>query len=115
MSSRTRAVSAGKARSTSDLRVRSSEIDARNFMSHKLLSTCGGDGLAELDQVPVRIPQVAAELTAASNRRGQEVRPARAPQLVYALNVGDAHVQRITREFHLQRRDQGDSRFVDSR
>ena len=36
MSSRTRAVSAGKARSTSDRRLRSSEIDARNCMSERL-------------------------------------------------------------------------------
>lgn len=79
ISSRTRAVSAGKARSTSDRRVRSSEIDARNYMIDRLLSTCCRFGLTELDQVSIRIAQVTANLAFARDRRGQKGRAARAP------------------------------------
>ena len=71
--------------------------------------------MAELDQVSVRIAQVAADLAVARDRRGQKVRTARAPELVYASNVGDAYVQRVTCELHLHRRDQCHSGFVLSR
>src|SRR5439155_729924 len=55
-----------------------------------------------------------------SRRRGRSAGSgsaprATAPELVYGLNVGDAHVQRVAGELHLQRGDQCDSGLVVSR
>jgi hypothetical protein len=47
-------------------------------------------GLADLDQVSVRVPQVAADLRAAVDRRRQELCPLRLPLLVAGLDVSDA-------------------------
>src|SRR6478672_10020126 len=51
-------------------------------------------GLADLDQVAVGVPHVAADLRAAIDRRRYEFGPLRAPALVAGLNVGDAQVHK---------------------
>src|SRR5438105_2728413 len=53
----------------------------------------GAGGLPDLDEVPVRIADVAADLRSAVLRRGQELGPAGAPLLVDLLDVGHADVQ----------------------
>src|SRR5436190_18102334 len=50
-------------------------------------------GLAHLDQVAVRIADVAAELRPAVLRRSQELRAARTPLLIDRLNLRDADVE----------------------
>src|SRR6478752_6475260 len=49
-------------------------------------------GLADLDQVAVGVPHIAADLRAAIDRRRHEFGPLRAPALVARLNVGYAQV-----------------------
>jgi hypothetical protein len=53
--------------------------------------------LADLDEMPIRIADVAADLGSAVLRRGQELGPARAPLLVDGLDVGDADVEEAAR------------------
>jgi hypothetical protein len=48
--------------------------------------------LADLDQVPIGIADVAADLGSAVLRRGEELGPPRAPVLINGLDVGDADV-----------------------
>src|SRR3984885_6386736 len=49
-------------------------------------------GLADLDQVPVGVAQVAADLRAAVDRRRHELCPLRLPVLVAGLDVRDPQV-----------------------
>src|SRR5215470_17158812 len=49
-------------------------------------------GLADLDEVPVRVPYIAADLRFAVDRRRNELCPLRLPLLVAGLDVGDAQV-----------------------
>jgi hypothetical protein len=50
-------------------------------------------GLSDLDQMAVRVAHVAADLSAAVDRRRQEVGAAFAPGAVRAVDVGDANVE----------------------
>src|SRR5215475_8651112 len=50
-------------------------------------------GLADLDEVSVRIPYVTADLRSAVDRRRDELCPLGQPLLVAGLDVGDPEVQ----------------------
>src|SRR5215472_17842853 len=50
-------------------------------------------GLADLDEVSVRVPQVATDLCAAVHRRRDELGPFRPPLLVAGVDVSDPKVQ----------------------
>src|ERR1700737_4556988 len=51
------------------------------------------DQLANLDQVPVGVAHVTADLAATVDRRGQKLRSAGAPLLIDGTDVGDTDVQ----------------------
>ncbi len=62
--------------------------------------------MADLDQMPVGIAQVAADLLAMILGRREERRAFRAPVAVNGMNVGDTDVERATKHlFILRRRD----------
>src|SRR5690348_16428494 len=50
--------------------------------------------LSYLDEVAVRVADVAADLTAAVDRRGQKLGPAPAPRFVYGVDVGDPDIEK---------------------
>src|SRR3984885_15914064 len=50
-------------------------------------------GLPDLDEVPVRVPHVAADLGPAVDRRRDELRSLGLPLLVAGVDVGDPQVQ----------------------
>src|SRR4029077_4451850 len=67
--------------------------------AREILRALGGNlavkhagGLAALDEVPVRVPHVAAGLRPAVDRRRDELRPLRLPLLVAGPDVGDPPV-----------------------
>src|ERR1700726_5335285 len=77
---------------------------AARLMSHTsawevLRALCGemalqqAGGLADLDEVSVRVPHVAADLRSAVDRRRHELCPLRLPLLVAGLDVSDPQVQ----------------------
>src|SRR5919198_5585670 len=69
-----------------------------------------GRGLADLDQVPVGVADVAANLGSAVGRRRQELGTASAPLLVHRLDIGNPNVEKaanavgISRGFERHRR-----------
>src|SRR3954453_1356640 len=69
-------------------------------------------GLPNLDQVPVRIAHVAADLGAPVLRRREELGPARAPLLVHGLDVGHADVEEAADPIRVPRRLERDGGLV---
>src|SRR5215472_15008899 len=49
--------------------------------------------LADLDQVPVWVAQIAADLATAVLRRSEELRAPRTPRVVHSADVGHADVE----------------------
>ena len=53
-----------------------------------------GYELADLDQVPVGVSHVTADLAAVIDRRCEELRASLSPFVVHGVNVGDPNVQK---------------------
>src|SRR5262249_54060457 len=81
-----------------------SGTDVARLVSHtsarEILQALGGElavqqagGLADLDEVSIRVPHVAADLRAAVDRRRHELCPLRLPLFVAGLDVSDPQVQ----------------------
>src|ERR1700744_5161975 len=69
-------------------------------------------GLADLDQVPVRITDVAAQLALVLFRRREELGAAGAPVRVHRLDVRDPDVEKAAGPVQLGRGLEGDGRLV---
>src|SRR5580700_11321762 len=74
-------------------------VPCTNSARKVLRALCGemavqqAGGLADLDEVSVRVPHVAADLCSAVDRRRDELGPLRLPLLVAGLDVSDPQVQ----------------------
>ncbi len=80
-----------------------------------MVLTCSADGadeLADFDQVAVGVAHVAADLAAAVDRRGEELRAAGAPLLVGGVDVGDADVEEAGDMSGIRGRLEGDAGLV---
>src|SRR5215471_5590008 len=87
---------------TSDPRVTSDPRTANkdNVSAGEVLGALGGElavqqagGLADLDEISVRVPHVAADLRSAVDRRRHELCPLHLPLLVAGLDVSDPQIQ----------------------
>src|ERR671923_151504 len=78
----------------------------------RLLRQKGLAGLTDLDQVPVRIAEIAADLGAAVLRRREELRSAGAPVGIDLLDVRDADVEKAAHPIQVGRRLERDRRLV---
>src|SRR5439155_4449798 len=70
------------------------------------------DQLANLDQVPVGIAHVTADLAATIDRRGQKLRSAGAPLLIHGPDVGDTDVQEARGVIWIRGRHERHARLV---
>src|SRR5438034_2494038 len=99
--------------STGSTPVASVEVSLLTSVLLMLISLCWcGGGLADFDEVTVRVADVAADLGLALYRRRQELGAAGAPLRVDRIDVGHADVQEAAGPSRVGRRLERDGRLV---
>src|SRR3954451_24584991 len=89
-----------------------SEVGRRLSRLQELAPAARQRGLADLDQVPVRVAEVAADLGLVLLRWGQELSASPAPLRVHGVDVGDPDVEEAAGHAPVARGLESDGRLV---